>query len=71
MESFCSEQIREARALIKIQKQLQPATKDANGIPLRLTWSQTIHHASLMAICVHRNRKLFQNHSRIKTNCAV
>lgn len=37
MESFCSEQIREARALIKIQKQLQPATKDANGIPLRLT----------------------------------
>ena len=49
MELFCSEQIRKlAQALIKVQKQLQPVTKDANGIPLQLTWSQTIHYASLM-----------------------
>ena len=32
MESFCSDQIRElAQALIKVQEQLQPATKDANN----------------------------------------
>ena len=32
MESFCSDQIRElAQALIKVQQQLQPATKDANN----------------------------------------
>ena len=49
MELFCSEQIRKlAQALIKVQKQLQPVTNDANSIPLQLTWSQTIHYASLM-----------------------
>ena len=33
MESFCSDQIRElAQALIKVQEQLQPATKDANNL---------------------------------------
>lgn len=32
MELLCSDQIRElAQALIKVQEQLQPATKDANN----------------------------------------